>query len=55
MPLVGAAIGEYLAQRDVRRAGKAGIATWIGLLVGTVAKLAIVLTMVGIFVFALQA
>ena len=53
MPLVGAAIGEYLAQRDVRRAGKAGIATWIGLLFGTAAKLAIVLTMVGIFVFAL--
>ena len=53
MPLVGAAIGEYLAQRDVRRAGKAGIATWIGLLLGTAAKVAIVLTMVGIFVFAL--
>jgi uncharacterized protein YqgC (DUF456 family) len=53
MPLVGAAIGEYLARRDVRGAGKAGIATWIGLLFGTVVKLAIVLTMVGIFVFAL--
>jgi len=53
MPLVGAAIGEYLVQRDVRRAGEAGIATWIGLLLGTVAKVAIVLTMVGIFVFAL--
>jgi uncharacterized protein YqgC (DUF456 family) len=53
MPLVGAAVGEYLAQRDMRRAGKAGIATWIGLLLGTVAKIAIVLTMVGIFVFAL--
>jgi uncharacterized protein YqgC (DUF456 family) len=37
----------------VRRAGKAGIATWIGLLFGTAAKVAIVLTMVGIFVFAL--
>jgi uncharacterized protein len=53
MPLIGAAIGEYLAQRDLLRAGKAGIATWIGLLIGTVAKVAIVLTMVGIFVFAL--
>jgi uncharacterized protein len=53
MPLVGAAIGEYLVQRDVRRAGKVGMATWIGLLLGTVAKVAIVLTMVGIFVFAL--
>ena len=53
MPLVGAAIGEYLVRRDMRRAGKVGIATWIGLLLGTVAKVAIVLTMVGIFVFAL--
>jgi uncharacterized protein YqgC (DUF456 family) len=53
MPLVGAALGEYLAQRDLRRAGKVGIATWIGLLLGTAAKVAIVFAMVGIFVFAL--
>jgi uncharacterized protein len=53
MPLIGAAIGEYVAQRDVRRAGKVGIATWIGLLLGTAAKVAIVFAMVGIFVFAL--
>jgi uncharacterized protein YqgC (DUF456 family) len=55
MPLVGAALGEYLAQRDLRRAGKAGIVTWIGLLLGTGAKIGIVLTMVGIFAFALLA
>src|SRR5262249_41055025 len=53
MPLVGAAIGEYVAQRDARRAGKVGVATWIGLLLGSAAKVAIVLTMVGIFVIAL--
>jgi uncharacterized protein YqgC (DUF456 family) len=53
MPLLGAAIGEYLAQRDARRAGKVAVATWVGLLLGNVAKIAIVLTMVGIFVFAL--
>ena len=53
MPLLGAAIGEYLAQRDAYRAGKVGMATWIGLLLGTVAKLAIVLAMVGIFAIAL--
>jgi uncharacterized protein len=53
MPLVGAAVGEYLAQRDLRRAGKVGIATWIGLLLGTAAKVAIVFAMIGIFVFAL--
>ena len=53
MPLVGAAIGEYSAQRDLRRAGKVGIATWIGLLLGTAAKVAIVFAMIGIFVTAL--
>ena len=53
MPLVGAAIGEYVAQRDALHAGKVGIATWVGLLLGSVAKVAIVLTMVGIFVVAL--
>jgi uncharacterized protein YqgC (DUF456 family) len=53
MPLLGAAIGEYVAQRDARRAGKVGIATWIGLLLGSAAKVAIVLAIVGIFVVAL--
>lgn len=53
MPLVGAAIGEFIAQRDVRRAGKVGIATWLGLLLGTAAKVAIVFAMVGVFVVAL--
>lgn len=53
MPLLGAAVGELLAQRDLRRAGKVGIATWIGLLIGTVVKVAIVFTMVGIFIVAL--
>ena len=53
MPLVGAAIGEYTAQRDLRRAGKVGVATWIGLLLGTAVKIAIVFAMVGIFVTTL--
>ncbi|MFO0009437.1 MAG: DUF456 domain-containing protein [Betaproteobacteria bacterium] len=53
MPLVGAAIGEYLAQRDALKAGRIGLATWVGLLVGTVLKLAIVFTMIGVFVAAI--
>jgi len=53
MPLAGAAIGEYLAQRNAYRAGKVGLATWIDLLLGTVAKVAIVLAMVGIAAVAL--
>ena len=55
MPLVGAAIGEYSAQRDLRRAGEVGVATWIGLLLGTAVKIAIVFAMLGIFVAALLA
>ena len=53
MPLVGAAVGEYLAQRDLRRAGRVGVATWIGVLLGTAAKVAIVFAMIGVFVAAL--
>ena len=53
MPLVGAAIGEFVAQRDVARAGRVGMATWIGLLAGTALKVAIVFAMVGVFVVAL--
>ena len=53
MPLAGAAIGEFIAHRDALRAGRVGVATWVGLLVGAVLKLAIVFTMVGIFIAAL--
>jgi uncharacterized protein YqgC (DUF456 family) len=53
MPLAGAAIGEFIAQRDLRRAGTVGVATWLGLLVGTAVKVAIVFAMIGAFVVAL--
>lgn len=53
MPLAGAAIGEFVARRDLRRAGKVGLATWFGLLLGTATKVAIVFAMIGIFVFTL--
>ena len=50
MPLVGAAIGEYMAHPELARAGKVGVATWIGMGVGVVAKVVIVFVMLGIFV-----
>jgi uncharacterized protein YqgC (DUF456 family) len=53
LPLAGAAIGEFIARRDALRAGRVGLATWLGLVAGAVAKLAIVFTMVGVFVAAL--
>jgi uncharacterized protein YqgC (DUF456 family) len=53
MPLVGAAIGEFIAHKDAFRAGKVGAATWFGLLVGTAVKIAVAFTMIGIFVAAI--
>jgi len=53
MPLVGAAIGEFIAHRDALRAGKVGVATWIGLLVATAIKIAVAFTMIGVFIAAI--
>jgi uncharacterized protein len=53
MPLVGAAVGEYLAQKDQTRAVKVGISTWIGIMVGLIAKVVLAFIMVGIFGAAL--
>ncbi|QLI81895.1 DUF456 family protein [Chitinibacter fontanus] len=48
-PLLGAAAGEYYTTGESLRAGKVGLASWIGMLVGTIAKVAIVFMMLGIF------
>jgi hypothetical protein len=53
LPLVGAAVGEYLARRSHGQAVKVGVATWLGLLAGMLAKVVIACVMVGIFVVAL--
>lgn len=53
MPLVGAAIGEYLARREHGRALQVGLATWIGLMVGMLAKFVLAFMMIGIYLAAL--
>ena len=53
MPLLGAAVGEFLARRDQQRALKVGLATWLGLLAGMLAKVVLAFTMVGVFIAAL--
>lgn len=53
MPLVGAAIGEFIARRDHGQAMKVGVATWLGLMVGMLAKVVLAFVMVGIFMVAL--
>lgn len=44
-PLLGAAIGEFWAKRDLIHAGRVGIATWLGMILGTVVKVALAFTM----------
>jgi uncharacterized protein len=52
-PFVGAVIGELTVDRDLRRAGKAGVAAWIGFAIGTAVKVALAFLMIGIFLGAL--
>lgn len=49
-PFVGAVVAELSGGKDVRQAGRAGYGAWIGVVIGTAAKLAIAFLMVGIFV-----
>jgi uncharacterized protein YqgC (DUF456 family) len=48
-PFAGAVLGELSAQRDLLAAGKAGVGTTIGLALGLAAKLALAMSMVGLF------
>jgi uncharacterized protein len=50
-PFVGAVLGEYLARRNRDQAIKAGIGTWVGILLGTAGKLALIFMMIGVFAF----
>lgn len=52
-PFFGAFGGELLARPSVAQATKVGLGTWFGLLLGTVAKVAIAFTMVGFIVLSL--
>jgi uncharacterized protein len=49
-PFVGAAVGEFLARQNLIQAGKVGLATWLGIVIGVAVKLGIAFLMVGIFV-----
>jgi uncharacterized protein YqgC (DUF456 family) len=52
-PFIGALIGEASTGRTILRSTHVGIATWIGLLFGTLAKIALSFTMLGVFIAAL--
>ena len=50
-PFVGAVIGQLLEKDDLQAAGRVGVGTWIGFVFGMAAKIAIGLSMIGIYVF----
>jgi uncharacterized protein YqgC (DUF456 family) len=51
-PFVGALVTEWFVKKDLRQAGKAGLGSWLGLLLGTFLKLAVVFIMIGFFVLS---
>jgi uncharacterized protein YqgC (DUF456 family) len=51
-PFLGAIAGELTVHRDWKRVGKAGLAAWIGFVLGTAVKVALAFLMIGIFAAA---
>ena len=51
-PFVGAVVGELIYQENLKQAAKAGLGAWLGLLLGAVAKMAALGTMLGWFALA---
>lgn len=52
-PFVGAVIGELTVDPNVARAGRAGVAAWVGFAIGMAVKVGLAFMMVGIFAIAL--
>ena len=51
-PFLGAVLGELSAQKSLGEAGRAGFGTTVGMALGAAAKVAIGISMVGIFIVA---
>jgi len=51
-PFAGALLGELIARGDALRAGRVAFATWLGMLIAVIVKLAVVFTMLGWFLLA---
>jgi uncharacterized protein len=52
-PFAGALVGEFTSGKSVLRSAHVGVATWLGLLFGTLVKLVISFMMIGLFGFAM--
>lgn len=51
-PFVGAVLGELIAGSTVRRSTVVGVGAWLGFVFGTLAKIALCFTMLGVFALA---
>jgi uncharacterized protein len=49
-PFIGAVVGELAARRELQSATRVGIATWLGLAAGALAKVALLFAMLALFV-----
>jgi uncharacterized protein len=48
-PFAGALIGELLSGRGLQQAARAGLGAWLGFIVGTVAKIGLAFSMLGVY------
>jgi uncharacterized protein YqgC (DUF456 family) len=51
-PFLMATLLEYIARRDILQAGRAGLGAWMGLVIGTAAKVSLSLTMIAVFLIS---
>jgi uncharacterized protein YqgC (DUF456 family) len=51
-PFVGAVAGELSVHGRMQDAGRVGVGTWLGLIFGTLVKVAIAFSMLGVFILA---
>ncbi|MDE2666831.1 MAG: DUF456 domain-containing protein [Acidobacteriota bacterium] len=51
-PFLGAVLGEVSLHGNLERAGRAGIGTWLGMVVGTAVKVSLVFMMIAVFLLA---
>jgi uncharacterized protein YqgC (DUF456 family) len=49
-PFIGAVVGELITRGQLEPAARVGLATWLGMAVGALAKIAVVLAMLGVFI-----
>jgi len=49
-PFIGAFLGEFMVKNRIQPAARAGIGSWLGVVLGTATKVALGFVMIGIFI-----